>query len=94
MLELFADGRALDLVIAFVAIEALAVLIWKRASGRGPATLPFVSNLLSGAFLLLASRNALAGASWIWIAPCLLAAFVAHVADLLGRWERAGQGRA
>ncbi len=89
MSELFASGRIVDLVIALVAIEALAILMWKAKSGRGPAAAPFVCNLLSGAFLLLGLRNALANAAWPWIALCLIAALAAHVADLIGRWERA-----
>jgi hypothetical protein len=91
MSDLFAGGRIVDLIIAGVALEAVVVLAWRAAFGRGPAPTSFLSNLLSGAFLLIALRNALVGAGWPWIALCLLAALVAHIADLIARWERAGQ---
>lgn len=47
-----------------------------------------IGNLLAGAFLLLALRCALTGAGWLWIALWLLAALLAHVADIVGRWLR------
>jgi hypothetical protein len=78
--------RVIDGILALVAVEALAVLAL-RAFGRGPATLPFAANLLAGAFLLLALRAALGGGSATSIGLCLTAALIAHVADLLGRWE-------
>jgi hypothetical protein len=47
----------------------------------------FLGNLLSGMCLLAALRVGLAGAWWGWIALALLAALVAHVADLGRRWR-------
>jgi hypothetical protein len=88
MSELLAGGRLIDWIIGLVALEALALLAWRAKSGRGPAPLALIGNLLAGAFLLLALRNALAGASATWIAFCLAAALAAHVADLIGRWSR------
>ena len=38
--------------------EAIGLLAWRALSGRGPATVPLLANLASGAFLLLAARNA------------------------------------
>jgi hypothetical protein len=87
MFELFAGGRVIDLILGGVAIEAFAVVSWRLASGHGPTPTPFLANLLSGAFLLIALRNALAVAPWPWIACCLLAALAAHLVDLAGRWE-------
>jgi hypothetical protein len=84
---LFADGRLVDAILALVALEAFAVLGFRAVSGRGPAPLPFVANLLAGTFLLLALRNALNGAAWMWIAASLAAGLVAHLADLAARWE-------
>ncbi len=89
MADLFASGRIIDIVIGLVAFEALAFAIWRASSGRGPHLLPFLSNLLSGAFLMIALRNALVGALWPWIAACLLAAFSAHIIDLRTRWAEA-----
>jgi hypothetical protein len=86
MAALFANGRVVDVILVLVGFEALAVLSYRAATGRGPAPLPFVANLLAGAFLMVALRNALEGASWIWIASSLVAALAAHFADLMARW--------
>lgn len=86
MTELLLNGRAIDGIIALVALEAV-VLFGLRAWGRGPAAVPYVGNLLSGGFLLLALRSALGGGppAYIWL--CLLASLIAHIVDLFGRWE-------
>ena len=86
--------HGVDLIIALIGLEALVVLGWRVLSRRGPAPLPFLINLLAGAFLLLALRYALAGSSEAAIAVCLLAALVAHLADLRLRWEDAAAERA
>jgi hypothetical protein len=86
MIELFANGRIVEGIVALVALEALALLIWRAKAGSGPEPLSLIANLLAGSFLLLALRNSLAGTSPQWIAICLIAALVAHVADLTARW--------
>jgi hypothetical protein len=86
MIGFLLTPRAIDWIIALVAVEALAILAL-RASGRGPAALPFAANLLSGAFLLLALRGALGAASPAMIGLCLSGALIAHIADLFSRWE-------
>jgi hypothetical protein len=88
MAEIFIDGRMIDIILALVAVEAVALLALRAVFGRGPAPAAFVGNLLAGVFLLLALRNALDGGSWTWMAICLLAALVAHLADLALRFER------
>jgi hypothetical protein len=87
MSELFASGRIVDLVLALTALEGLLVVAYHRRTGRGVAPADFLSNLLSGICLMLAVRGALVGAWWGWIALCLLAALVAHLADLRRRWQ-------
>jgi hypothetical protein len=86
--------HGVDLIVGLVALEALVVILWRVVFRRGPAPLPFVVNLLAGAFLLLALRYALAASSEAAIAACLLAALVAHVADLRLRWEDAAAKQA
>jgi len=83
--ELFAGGRIVDLVLALVVLEALALWIHHRRTGRGIAPADFLPNLAAGACLLLALRAALAGSGWIWIAAWLAAALAAHLADLARR---------
>jgi hypothetical protein len=87
MLNLFATGRIVDLILAFTAIEAALLVAWHRRSGRGPAPADLLSNLMSGVCLMLALRGALVGAWWGWIAAGLLAALVAHLFDLQRRWR-------
>jgi hypothetical protein len=86
--------HGVDLILALMALEALVVLYWRAAFRRGPAPLPFIVNLLAGAFLLLALRCALAGTAGAAIGVFLLAALAAHLADLRLRWEDAAAKRA
>jgi hypothetical protein len=87
MLEFVLGPRGVDLIVAGAALEAGAILSWRAATGRGPAPLVLLSNFLAGGFLLLALRSALSDQSSPWIAVCLLAALVAHLADLRLRWR-------
>jgi hypothetical protein len=87
MFDFVLGPGAVDLILAGVALEAGAVLSWRAVSRRGPPPLALLSNLLAGAFLLLALRNALNGNSGAWIAVCLLAALGAHLADMRWRWR-------
>lgn len=81
----FEGGRIVDVILALVAIEAVALVALRRVHG---APLPgLVANLLAGTFLLIALRCALAGLGWPWIALSLLAALGAHAADLAARFR-------
>lgn len=83
------DGRAIDAIIALVAIEGCVLVAWRTLTGRGPSPAALVANLLAGASLLFALRAALSGASSMIISACLLIALVAHAADIFGRWRSA-----
>ena len=85
MSDLFANGRVVDLILALVAIEAILLAWFRRATGRGVSPGDLLWNLLAGCCLLLALRSALIGAAWPWIALPLSMAFVAHLADLRRR---------
>jgi hypothetical protein len=79
------SGLVADIVLACLAIEAIGLLAWRRATGRGPGVGALAALLLPGAFLVLALRFALADAPW-WLIPAALAgALVAHLADLRAR---------
>lgn len=81
--EMFASGRAVDLVLAVMALEA----IWLIAR-RGDAGAVLLA-LAPGALILLAVRAALTGAGWQWVALLLTASLPAHLADLARRgWLR------
>jgi hypothetical protein len=94
MWELIAGGRAIDWILGLVALEAALLITLRAFTGRGPAPLSFLGNLLSGAFLLLALRNALAEGSLLTIWLCLIGALTAHLADLFARWETPASRRA
>lgn len=91
MAELFASGRAVDIMLAVVAIEALALLaLWygRRRQGRSGGRLSplAVAGLLaSGVCLMVALRLALTGAWWGYVALALLMAFLTHLLDLARR---------
>ncbi len=85
--ELFSSGHVVDLIIALMVVEALVLLVWRRRLGHTIAPGPLVASLLAGFFLLLALRGALTGAPWLVVAGWLLAALVAHLGDLAGRWN-------
>ncbi len=79
MSALFASGHAVDIVLAVMLIEAVALI----ARGRAAATI--VLAFLPGALILLAVRAALTGAGWPWVALALAASFPAHLGDLRRR---------
>lgn len=87
MAELLASGRLVDLIIALVVIEAIALFIYRLVSGRGIALSDLLPNILAGAFLLIALRFALSDGGWMIISLSLAAAGVAHVIDLTRRWQ-------
>jgi hypothetical protein len=91
--SLVASGRIVDLILGLMVLEALALLAWHAAKGRGIAPLDLLVNLLAGAALLLALRAALTGAHWRTIAGILAIAGVLHVLDLARRWTRGGRYR-
>jgi hypothetical protein len=90
MADMIINAALIDWILALVALEGVAVLGWRAFSGRGPQPLTFVSNLVAAAFLLVALRGAVSGASGAWIAACIFAACLAHFVDLAARW---GDGR-
>jgi hypothetical protein len=77
----FASGRAVDLVIAFIVVEAVVLRLWW---GRGRA-LDILLALMPGLCLLLAVRAALTGAGWEWVAFWITASLPAHLADIVRR---------
>lgn len=88
MIELFASGRIVELILALVLLEAAGLVALRRLRGTGPPLAATLTNLLSGAALLLALRAALVGSGWVSIALWLLAALAAHLGDLALRWRR------
>jgi hypothetical protein len=86
--ELFASGRAADLALGLLALEAVALVLLLRRRGQGAALPGLLLFLAAGACLLLALRAALVGAAWVWVALPLLGALAAHLAELRLRLRR------
>jgi hypothetical protein len=82
--ELFASGHAVDIVLAVLGIEA----IWLRR--RGWAIRDIITTLGPAVLILLGTRAALTGASWIWVSLPLAASFPLHLADLARQTKKAG----
>jgi len=80
-----------DVVLAFIAAEALALLLLRRWTGLRP--LDVLGQLAAGTALLLALRCALTGGDPRWTAGFLTAALPAHLLDLARRLRRPGAPR-
>jgi hypothetical protein len=81
MSGLLEGGHSVDLILGLLILEFIILCaVLRRIAWRDLAF-----NLLSGACLLLALRQALAGASFVSLAICLLASFAFHIADVAQR---------
>ena len=87
MIEFFGSAHLVDMILAIVAVEMLAIALYWQLNRRGIAPRQLLPNLLAGVFLLFALRLALSGYSWPWYAACLAASGVANIADLRQRWR-------
>ncbi|RZJ23595.1 MAG: hypothetical protein EOO54_10720 [Haliea sp.] len=88
MEHLVAGTRLADLVILLTVLEAFVLVLYRWSTARGLAPHEFLLNMVSGLCLMLALRSALADQGWPWQAGWLLAAGLAHWADLWRRWLR------
>jgi hypothetical protein len=88
MVELFARGRLVELILMIVALEMVALALYWRRTGSGVPLRDLLPNLLAGAFLLLALRFALGDFGWLPCCACLAAAGVAHCVDLARQWRK------
>lgn len=77
--EFFASGRAVDVVLVVLAIEA----IWLRWRGNGWADI--MPALLPAVLMMIALRAALTGMAWPFISISLALAFPVHLYDLYRR---------
>jgi hypothetical protein len=88
MQDFVASGRVVDLILAVMVAEAVALGAWRAYSGRGIGLADLLVSLSAGVALLLALRFALTGAGWQAIAAALAAGGALHAADLARRWPR------
>jgi hypothetical protein len=85
--ELFATGRVAHLILTLLALETLVLVLVYKRTGRGIEPVDLIVSNLAGVGLVLALHAALTGAAWMQIAPWLLAAFAAHIVDIVRRWR-------
>ena len=83
MAALFASGRAADLVLLVMVVEAVSLACLSRLK-----PMAIVAATLPGAFIVGALHAALVSASWPWIAVPLMLAWPAHVWDVQLRIAR------
>ena len=83
----FANGRIIDAILVLVLVEAIALAVYHRATGRGIALREVLWTLASGACLMIALRIALTGGAWYAVAAPLTAALITHLVDLARRWR-------
>ena len=79
MQSFFTTGHAVDLVLAFMAVEAVVFVMMKRRA------LTVVLRILPGAVMMLALRAAMTGASRQWVAIWLTVSPPLYLADLRRR---------
>jgi hypothetical protein len=90
---LFDGGRIIDLIVALMIVEGLALAVLHRRTGRGIAPVRLWANLFAGACLMLALRASLTGAGASVIGSWLCLGLVGHLVDLGLRWSRDAAGR-
>lgn len=78
---------AVDAILVLVIVEGAALVAIRLRTGNGIPPGRLVANLAAGFALMLALRLALGGAPAALLALCLLAALVAHIADLAQGWR-------
>jgi hypothetical protein len=87
MSEWFASGRVIDAILALMALEAIVFATIRSRYGRGLPLRAIATLLASGAALMLALRAALTGASWELVSAFLIIGLIAHLVDVITRWE-------
>ena len=80
--EFIRSGRIADVILVVLVAETLlfGAYIWRR--GQVLALVSFVASSLAGGSLVLALRAILQDAGWLYVAICLAAALLAHIADI------------
>ena len=84
--QLYQGTLVVDIAIGFITLEAGLLWAWRKVRGRGLGLADCLLTIVSGACLMLALRCALTPGAWPGMAFFLLAAGLAHGADLRTRW--------
>lgn len=78
----------IDLILLAVLAEGAGLLVLYRVSGRGIPPGVLLPNLVAGGCLFLAIRLVLSDAAVYWVALTLVVALIAHLTELVLRWQR------
>jgi hypothetical protein len=83
--EFFTSGHIADVILVFLAVEVAVIgyVLWRQGQALG--LLSFVASSLAGGSLVLALRAALLKSGWLFVAMYLLAALLAHLAEIAVR---------
>jgi hypothetical protein len=84
--QLYQGPLVVDIAIGFITLESLLLWAFHKFTGRGIALADCVLTIVSGVCLMLALRCALTPDGWPGVALFLIAAGIAHGADLRARW--------
>jgi hypothetical protein len=85
--QVYQGPLVVDIAIGFITLETLLLWVFHQWTGRGLALADCLLTILSGACLMLALRCALTPDGWPGMAFFLIAAGIAHGADLRIRWR-------
>ncbi len=83
--HLFASGLAVDLALAVILLEFLALCVFGKSGTLATRVATLVLALGPGACLMLALRAALTDADLVWVAFFLALSLPLHLADLARR---------
>ena len=75
-------GGLIDAIVVVTVLEVTVLLLYHHQTKRGLKPREYLLNIVSGLCLMLALRYALTNGSWYIISAFLLAAGLAHAADI------------
>lgn len=78
--------QLIDAIIVLVVLEAIGLVVFRRANGRGMPPREVVSFLGAGAGLLIALRVLISDGSFVWFAAAMLVSLAMHVWHVKQRW--------
>ena len=81
-------GGLIDTIITITLLEITALLLHHRQTKRGLKPRDYLLNVISGLCLMLALRFTVSNAAWYVVSLWLMAAGLAHVADIAMRLQQ------
>ncbi len=85
------SGRIADVMLVIIAIEIIALIVYRLVSGKGLPVATVICNAGAGGSLMVALKLVWVNAAWHWVAAALLGSLVFHTIDLAQRWRAQAQ---